>query len=192
MKMKKTLVITAISLILAVSLAGCGCKKTSNNEQGTSGTDNVYTQDVEQNYSQNVDMEKVQGDQTSSDTAEDAYNGKIGNAEVSIGDAKIIDYEGDRVAVISFDFTNTGDQPISFTSVLKVIASQNLSDLPPATVFGVEGVELNSISDLVAKGQTITVQRAYKLRDESAPLTVNVVDFNAAENSAVLEKTFTF
>ncbi len=185
--MKKALIIAAASMILALSVAGCGCK---NNNGGAGGKAN--SQDVEQNYSKNVDMNKVEGNQASSNTEEDVYKGKIGDTEVSIGDAKILDYEGEKVAVVSFSFKNNGDEPVSFTSALQVMASQNDNKLPPAIVSDIEGVDMLSISDLVGKGQTINVQKAYKLRTQDTPFVINVMPFTMDENSVVLEKTFSF
>lgn len=186
--MKKALVIAAASLILVLSVTGCGCK---NNNAGTSGG-NSGAQDVEQNYSKNVDMDKVEGSQASSDTDKDVYKGKIGDTEVSIEDAKILDYENEKVAVVSFTFKNNGDEPVSFTSALEVMATQNDNKLPPAVVSDVEGVDMLSISDLVGKGQTITVQKAFKLRSQDVPFVVDVMPFTTDENSTIVEKTFNF
>ncbi len=185
--MKKTLVITAVSLILALSVTGCGCKKSSSN---TSGSDNAYTQDVEQNYSKNVDMDKVDGQEAASETEESAYKGKVGDSQIVIEDAKIMEYEGDKVAVVSFSYTNKGSDAASFSSLFSVTAYQNMSELPSAVVVA-DGVEILSAEERVEKGKTITVQKVFKLRDDSA-LTVNVTEFNQNEDSTVLAKTFTF
>jgi hypothetical protein len=187
--MKKTLLISAFSLVLALSATGCGCKKTSG---GKSGSGDAYTQDVENNYTQNVDMNKVQGESGSSDTDESESKGKIGNAEVSVDDAKLIDYEGDKVAIVSFTFKNNGEQPASFMGLLKVYASQNDSDLLSAVVSDIDGVNVLSADQYVEKGESITVQRAYKLKDEKTALVIDVTSVVPSENAVIVGKVFTF
>ena len=79
-----------------------------------------------------------------------------------------------------------------FTGKLNVEVYQNDGKLPPAVVSGVEGVELLSMSENVEPGDTITVQKAFKLRDKS-PMTVEVREFVMDENSSDgLVKVFNF
>lgn len=188
--MKKRLTIITAALILVLSAAGCGQKDTdtSNTSQEVQDTQQV---DVSEAYSERVDMDKVDGEQASSESDEEEYKGELGDVEVTIGDAKVIQYEDDDVAVVSFEYTNKGNEDMSFTGALVVSAYQNGSKIPEATVVDVEGVEMLSMVENVPKGDTITVQKAYKLRDSSS-MTVEVLAFDQTKSDAVLTKTFDF
>ncbi|MCC8160501.1 MAG: DUF5067 domain-containing protein [Oscillospiraceae bacterium] len=198
--MKKRLLITAAALMLILSAAGCGqtndADTAAQDNQNTEQTDvsdaytteRVYSEDQE--YSEYVDMDAVVGEEATSESSKDEYEGTLGNAEITISDAKLIQYEDEDVAVVSFKYKNTGDEDMPFTGALKVEALQNNASLPAATVVGVEGVEMLSMVENVSKGDTITVQKAYKLRDRSQ-LTVQVTEFNPTDDS-MLVKTFDF
>lgn len=199
--MKKTFIIITAALILALSAAGCG-QKTNNTAapQSTQAADasGAYENNTaEQNsedvvYSEKVDMDKIEGEAAESDSDKNEYQGELGNVEVTIEDAKLIKYEDEDVAVVSFKYKNNSNQEMPFTSTLDVAAYQNDSKLPPAVVSGVEGVELLSMTENVKKGDTITVQKAFKLRDKS-PMTVEVREFVIDENSSDgLVKVFNF
>ena len=93
--------------------------------------------------------------------------------------------------VVSFEFTNKTDSDQSFSGVYDVVAEQNGSSLAPATVIGVDGVELLTLSQNIAPGETITVQKAYKLDSKSSPLEITVQPFSSDDESFVT-KTFNF
>ena len=198
--MKKSLIVIA-ALILAMSVAGCG-KKTENTNttpQQTAQADasGAYengsaTETLDgQDYSKNVDMAAVEGTEAKSDTKADSYSGEVSNNDISIEEAKLINYDDSDVVVVSFEFTNKTDSDQSFSGVYDVIAEQNGSSLAPATVIGVDGVELLTLSQNIAPGETITVQNAYKLDSKSSPLEITVQPFSSDDESFVT-KTFNF
>ena len=198
--MKKSLIVIA-ALILAMSVAGCG-KKTENTNttpQQTAQADasGAYengsaTETLDgQDYSKNVDMAAVEGTEAKSDTKADSYSGEVSNNDISIEEAKLINYDDSDVVVVSFEFTNKTDSDQSFSGVYDVIAEQNGSSLAPATVIGVDGVELLTLSQNIAPGETITVQKAYKLDSKSSPLEITVQPFSSDDESFVT-KTFNF
>ena len=170
--MKKSLIVIA-ALILAMSVAGCG-KKTENT--------NTTPQQTAQ---------AVEGTEAKSDTKADSYSGEVSNNDISIEEAKLINYDDSDVVVVSFEFTNKTDSDQSFSGVYDVIAEQNGSSLAPATVIGVDGVELLTLSQNIAPGETITVQKAYKLDSKSSPLEITVQPFSSDDESFVT-KTFNF
>ena len=160
--MKKSLIVIA-ALILAMSVAGCG-KKTENTNttpQQTAQADasGAYengsaTETLDgQDYSKNVDMAAVEGTEAKSDTKADSYSGEVSNNDISIEEAKLINYDDSDVVVVSFEFTNKTDSDQSFSGVYDVIAEQNGSSLAPATVIGVDGVELLTLSQNIAPGE---------------------------------------
>ena len=145
--MKKSLIVIA-ALILAMSVAGCGKKaeNTNTTPQQTAQSDasGAYengsaTETLDgQDYSKNVDMAAVEGTEAKSDTKADSYSGEVSNNDISIEDAKLINYNDSDVVVVSFEFTNKTDSDQSFSGVYDVIAEQNGSSLAPATVIGVD------------------------------------------------------
>lgn len=185
--MKKSFIIASAALILALALSGCCSKKITNSR--TSEVPNSVT-DAEENYLKNVDMDKVDGKEATSQTAEDAYMGTVGNSEVVIGDAKVIEYEGENVVIVSFTYRNNASNAASFQSKFDVSATQDESLLPPAVVADVEGVDTLSTSVRIETGDTITVQKAFKLRDTSAAVKVELKEFGKTENVTAIEKVF--
>ena len=198
--MKKSLIVIA-ALILAMSVAGCGKKaeNTNTTPQQTAQADasGAYengsaTETLDgQDYSKNVDMAAVEGTEAKSDTKADSYSGEVSNNDISIEEAKLINYDDSDVVVVSFEFTNKTDSDQSFSGVYDVVAEQNGSSLAPATVIGVDGVDLLTLSQNIAPGETITVQKAYKLDSKSSPLEITVQPFSSDDESFVT-KTFNF
>ena len=131
------------------------------------------------------------GAEATSDTKADSYSGEVSNNDISIEEAKLINYDDSDVVVVSFEFTNKTDSDQSFSGVYDVVAEQNGSSLAPATVIGVDGVELLTLSQNIAPGETITVQKAYKLDSKSSPLEITVQPFSSDDESFVT-KTFNF
>lgn len=191
--MKKNIIISIAALALALSAAGCGQKTEADPAPADSAAQKTQQTDVSEAYSEKVDMDKVQGETAVSDSQADEYEGELAGAEVSIGDAKLISYEGDDVIVVSFDFKNGTDKLQSFTGMFDVAASQDDNFLHSATVFNVEGVELLSMGENVPAGGSIKVQMAYKVKDKSLPVKIEVKEFAQTEKSAdPLIKEFKF
>ncbi len=188
--MKKIIAMIAV-LALALSMAGCGKKDTDTTNNETTQTTQETQVDVSENYSEKVDMEKVEGTDATSETEKDEYKGELGNYEITIGDVKVIEYEGDNVAVVSMEYKNKSSQEMPFTGALVATAFQNGNEIPEATVVGVEGVEMLAMVERVAPGDKITLQKAYKLRDNSA-MTVEVRPFQSEDGEEVLRKEFNF
>lgn len=191
--MKKIILITA-ALIITVSAAGC-----KNNENTSDNTQNNSTDSVQQqldNYgkdaSDNVDMDKIEGTALKEAESEDGIKSgdKIGNYEVSIEDAKIIDYQDSKVVLVSFEFKNNSSQDINFAGAMSVEAEQGESELPPVVVTNVDGFDSTTLAQNVSKGEKIKVQKSYKLLDETTPVTIRVEAFDKANNEGNIEKTF--
>lgn len=185
--MKKNLAIITAALILVLSVSGCGKKAntTGNKPQSTAQTD------VSDAYSQPADMDKVPGDAASSDTAKSEYSGKLGDYEVSIDDAKIVDNNGEEAVVVSFTFKNKSNADVPFSGAMVVSAYQDDSRLTGTVIAGVDGVNMVASAEHVAPGDSITVQQAYTLRDKSLPLEIEVTEFES-QDDVTLVKTFNF
>lgn len=184
--MKKILTITAMTLIFALSLTGC-VKKTDNQGNTAGNTTSAGQTDASGAYE--VDMAKVDGTEAVSNTDKKEYDGKLGEYNVSIGDAKIINVDDTDIVVISFDFKNNSDSETAFTAAMDVEVTQDGGKLAGAVVSNIEGVNLLAMSERIPSGDSIIVQRAYRLRDNSAPVEVSVKEFGTSDDEA-LSKTF--
>ena len=179
-----------MAAIISMSLASCG-NKTNDSADGTQNTEATAaaTQEAEQenttpvpgtsieNASDEVDMNKIDGTSLSDTTPEDSAlsdSAKIGNFDVSIEDAKVIDYEGNKVVIVSFKFKNGNSTPMAFSGIMSVDATQDGSELRSVFVTDVEGVNLNSTIQEVESGKTTTVQKAYLLSDETSDVNIRV------------------
>ena len=191
--------IAAMALIMALSFAGCGNKKnTANNSKSTDTPAEEKTvqqqlDDFGKGASENADMKKVDGKELKEEKIENSAptENTIGSYDISVDDAKIIDYNNSKVILVSFGFKNNSDSEVNFSGVTVVETEQNGSALAPTVVTDVEGFDSTTLAQNVEKGKKITVQRAYKLSDEENPVTVSVraFDSNAQGNESV-SKTF--
>lgn len=204
--MKKKLIILSVLAALVFSAAGCGqtngddvqpTKKAEQTDASGAYEDgsvengsSAGTTGDDVKYSENVDMDAVQGSEAKPQD-NNKYEAEFGDAEVTIGDAKVIDYEGSSVAIVSFEYKNNADEPTPFTGVIVVEAyDESGNRLPQSAVSGVEGVDLLAMSENVPKGDTITVQRAFRLSDASQQFTIDVTAFDTSVSDLRLSKTF--
>lgn len=188
-----------MAAMLTLSMASCGGDKndldntnTASTEASTQAADNATeepaaTLDVD-NAADQVDMEKVEGTKLEDTTSEDSAlsaSGEIGSFEVSIEDAKVIDYEGNKVIAISYKFKNNTSEPRSFDSMMTTDVTQNGSELPPIVVTGVEGLNTNSAMTQVESGDSVTLQKTFILRDETSDVNVVVHKYEEPQGASV-------
>ena len=195
LKLKKGLLIL-IAAALSLSMAACG-KDKENADPGNSGNDAAVTGTADatetptlavEGAAEQVDMGKVDGTELKDTEPEDtalSAKGEIGNFEVAIKDAKVIDYEGQKVIVISYDFTSHNATPTSFTSIMQTEVTQAGNDLRPAVVLGVEGVNTNSSLEQVETDGTVTVQETFILNDETTDVNVTVHKYGETSGTSV-------
>ena len=170
--MKKGLIVIA-ALILAMSVAGCG-KRQKIQIQHLSRLRRqmrrVHTKTAVQQKLLTVRTiqrmsiwRQLKVQRQNQIQKADSYSGEVSNNDISIEEAKLINYDDSDVVVVSFEFTNKTDSDQSFSGVYDIVAEQNGSSLAPATVIGVDGVELLTLSQNIAPGETITVQKRTSL-----------------------------
>ncbi len=179
--MKKILLITA-ALAIAVTAAGCGKKDKKTGDPVT---------DYGVNATENVDMNKISGDElTAAPSNGVKESGAIGKYEVGIDKAKVIDYNDEKVVIVSFDFKNNSSQEANFAGAMTVTIEQDGADLRPVNLNEVEGYDIASVAQMVKKGEKITVQRAYALSDDKTAVNVTVKAFNSESNEGSVAKIF--
>lgn len=185
--MKKTLFLISAMLLSVASLAGC-------NNQGpavTNAPQDISAADFAKDADKNIDMDKVLGTALTASENESA-KGEVGDTKVEITDATMIDYNGENVVVVSFEFTNKTGEEATFSSVEDVTASQDGAKLPPAVVLDVDGIDCNTIAQPVKDGDTITVQKAFYLRNADTEVNVTVTPSNPAVQTGEVSRTFNF
>ena len=180
--MKKILLITA-ALAIALTAAGCGKKDKKTGDPVT---------DYAVNASENVDMNKLSGDELTSVKPADGVkeSGAIGKYEVGIDKAKVIDYNDEKVVIVSFDFKNNSSQDANFAGAMNVTIEQGGAELRSVNLNGVDGYDIASTAQIIEKGKKITVQRAYALSDNETAVDITVKAFDAENNEGSVSKTF--
>ena len=158
MTTKKIIASALAMLMMTAALAGCGEKG------GTSENSDM------------VDINKVDGIVLNSDTDAEDTHVTIGDVEVSIDDAKVIEYDGETVAVVEYTFKNNGDAEANFAGVVRADGYQDDHSLVPTVVVDVDGVDMLSLSQNIGKGQQISVQKAFRLRNEEDILEIEVTE----------------
>lgn len=163
--MKKILAIF-VAAVLSVAMTSCGKKN-------------------------GVDMKKVDGQALESVAGEkDAEaNGTVAGMELTVKEAKLIDYEGRKVAVISIDVKNTNSSAKAYSDLLSEDVTQDGSNLNSVLITEVEGVNLMAKMDKIESGKKETVQVAYAVNDETAPIEIMIYEY-AAPGGEKVTKSF--
>lgn len=189
--MKKSIALM-ISAIMVLAIAGCSNKK--NDTTQTPAADNAPAATQEtigtalENTSKEVDMDKIDGKELNDvDTEND--EAVLGRYEIAVDDAKVIDYNNEKVLIVSFDFENNTSDQIAFDGAMSVKVTQNDTELRGTVVTGVKGVNINSAFEPVKPRKDITLQKAYIIEDETAPVNVAVYKYGE-EGGAAATKTF--
>lgn len=205
--MKKGLLLFLAALTALSMVTACGNKTNSDNKANTSSeaTENVKETDgaTEEKQSEGlsvegaekeVNMNKVEGTKLKDAAPEDSSleaKGEIANCDITIDDTKIIDYtdtitgEQMKVAVVSFKFKNNNSSPNSFDGLISVDATQGGNNMVPVVVVGVEGVNTNSAMSSVETNKSITVQKTYKLNDETTDINITAYKYGESSGNSI-------
>lgn len=192
MKNKLLAVIAAAAVLTS---AGCAAKKDSKTDASTQSaqTQNNSVQDVSENYaagaSDNVDMDKIDG--AGLDDANDENDSAtLEESVVSIEDAKVVETDSGKIVIVSYDFTNKSDNEESFSSLIRSDAYQDGMSISRALINdAIDGFDPNSTAERIKPGKTITVQEAYVLVSDIAPVEIVAEEFHSQSGVRVL-KTF--
>lgn len=162
---QNALVSLATAALLALGLAGCGATVAPSGSGGdTSGS-------------------------TSEEVAPAAPEADSDYGVVIEAAQFATDYEGKKVIVVDFTFTNNSSKPASFLFSLNAQAYQGGIELDNL-VIGVEGIDAALSHADIKPGTTVTVQQPYILRDDS-PVTVEVEELITFDDAMLATKEFT-
>lgn len=212
--MKKILLIFLVA-VLSLSVAACGKKKvdtSKSNHTAATDTDGNYVRmdgetsaivdsdgnaipgTAQMNAGAEVDMSKFDGESL---TAEEAgefdapSSGAIGNFEVSIDDAKILERDGNKALIVSFTFKNNSTSPQSFDGIMSTEVTQDGLSLQPTVITDIDGITALAACENIEKGKTTKLQKIFVIKDTEAPVDVLVYKYGEP-NGTQLAKTFKF
>lgn len=171
--MKKILALTLAAMLAAAALTGCAGGTSENKNQ--------------------IDVSRVNGQTLKSTATAEESHAVLGNAEITIADAKVIEYNGQDVAIVEFNYKNNGPTDAPFTGVVSDTATQDDHTLSPTVIDNVDGVNMLALSENVAPGHQISVQKAYRLRNKTNEIVVEVDQITNGSNAPkYITKTFSF
>ncbi len=213
--MKKKIIAIALMAAMALSMAGCGkttdegsnivdkepntaTTETSSSiatadqaAQGSAKTPEQIQEELDnfaKDADKNVDMGKIDGKKLKGEG--EKTKGDLGGYDVEILDAVLVDNEGSKVLVVEYEFKNNTSQEVNFSSVITANAFQDNITLAPAVTFSAEGYEILTIAQNIGNGDKIKVQKAYVVKDDTQPVSVQVTKHGNFGASDVLVKTF--
>jgi len=131
--------------------------------------------------------------ESGSEQAAASDSGTLGDYDVSIKDYKLVkDYEGNDAIAITYDFTNNGEDAISFEGAVLCTVFQDGVELDIATVY-LDEDEMTYLDDdswkEIQTGKTIEVTTTHLLNDTANDVTVEVEEIISFDDSK-LTKTF--
>lgn len=166
--MKKGIAIL-LAATLAVSLFGCGGgNSSSSNVSASKGTSGATTSQAES---------KTASKAESKTSAQDS--GKLGDYTATIESARLSkDYEGKKIILVKYKFTNNSDKSISFASALIGKAFQDGVQLEDAMVDSSKDTKYNADNYMkeIKKGASIEVECPYKLSSEKSKVEIDLTE----------------
>lgn len=184
-----------IGIILTFSLALMitACGKADKPSQGGASLDdkgNEIAGTTIDGAGKEVDMDKVEGVELESidpNNEKVKDEGRIGNMQVSIEDAKVMTQDDTKILVVSFGFKNLNTSDVAFDNLISVDVTQKGVSLMPTVIMGVEGINVLSGVELMPKGKETTVQKTFVLSDEGTPVDVTVYKYGEAGGTTLMK-----
>ena len=185
--MKKFLA-TVLALMMALSMTGCGEKNDIiDSPAHVDENGNVIAGTAIEGAGEEVDLDKVEGDKLTAVESDARSKAKLRDYDVSIEDAKIFEFEGQKKLAVTFTFKNKSKTPVAFDNVMVVEAVQDGTTLVGGkVVMGVPGINILSGVEMIEKGTKTTVQKTFDIFNEEA-VTVTVHEYSG---DTAITKTF--
>lgn len=178
--MRKKIFAFFAALILLLSLGACSSDDAVDSKQPTDppaqNTDSEPSQEPSPATSTPAPVEKLEEAGTLGDYAVEIHGFELAK-----------DYSGNPAIIISYTFTNNGENATSGMVALSDIAYQNGVELDTAIISG-NDIGSNNMKD-VKTGVSIELQAAFLLSSETAPVEYEVSEF-ASFSDEKLGKTF--
>lgn len=185
--------IIGIILTFSLALMITACGKADKPSQGGASLDdkgNEIAGTTIDGAGKEVDMDKVEGVELESidpNNEKVKDEGRIGNMQVSIEDAKVMTQDDTKILVVSFGFKNLNTSDVAFDNLISVDVTQKGVSLMPTVIMGVEGINVLSGVELMPKGKETTVQKTFVLSDEETPVDVTVYKYGEAGGTTLMK-----
>lgn len=154
-KKKKKLIIIGVIIAVIIVIAVAASGSESNDDTNTSSNENTTVS--------SVNAEKKETDENT-----------IGDFKCVVKGAKLTkDWEGKDAVLITYEFTNNSDNPISFDGALDDKLYQDGIELESAILSNDEEAKLIDAVDL-KPGITKEVKKAYSLRNKKSEIEVEI------------------
>lgn len=154
-KKKKKLIILGVIIAVIIVIAVAASGSESNDDTNTSSNENTTVS--------SVNAEKKETDENT-----------IGDFKCVVKGAKLTkDWEGKDAVLITYEFTNNSDSPISFDGALDDKLYQDGIELESAILSNDEEAKLIDAVDL-KPGITKEVKKAYSLRNKESEIEVEI------------------
>ncbi|WP_294777537.1 DUF5067 domain-containing protein [uncultured Eubacterium sp.] len=154
-KKKKKLIILGVIIAVIIVIAVAASGSESNDDTNTSSNENTTVS--------SVNAEKKETDENT-----------IGDFKCIVKGAKLTkDWEGKDAVLITYEFTNNSDSPISFDGALDDKLYQDGIELESAILSNDEEAKLIDAVDL-KPGITKEVKKAYSLRNKKSEIEVEI------------------
>lgn len=116
--------------------------------------------------------------------------GDIGAHHVTIKEHRIVqDADGRDAIIITYIVKNNDNAAMNFATVLQDKAYQGEEELMDAVLKDIENFDAESITKSIEKGASHEVHRAFRLKDATTPVQIEVKQLGSTSGKAV-EKTF--
>ena len=179
--MKKKVVALMLSATLTLSLAACG-------DTGTTTESKAPSEPPVQNTQNEPSLDPQPATPVPAPIEALEESGALGDFGVDIHEFELVeDYNGNPAIIISYSFTNNGEDTTSGMVALSDIAYQNGVQLDTAIITG-RDIGSNNMKD-IKTGASIELQAAFLLSSNTAPVEFEVSEF-ASFSDKKLGKTF--
>lgn len=154
--MMKKYITAAVILAALITLSGCG-KTTSESSNVPEVSSNIPSEPK----TEDAPESKPEGaDNSNEESKSEDINIKIASWNLST------DYMGNEVLVVEYEWTNTGEDTISFMTAFTTSVYQNGIECETAILC--EDVDSDALLNSIKPGVTYNVKKAYVLQDKTA------------------------
>lgn len=197
-------IVAFLIICLAFLLPSCGAILPEENNGGSSQETMASSTSFQPGVSSNTSSQEMQSASEKETSQEASWQGqssqppisgeqetgRIGDYEVTIRSARLSkDYRQKDVLIVTYDFTNHGEDGMSFLIAINAKAYQNGHELSMATVTGDKEYRIQDMMKDVEPGETQKVQRAFLLKDITSPVEVQVSEL-ISMNQDKFSRTF--
>ncbi|MEI5990725.1 hypothetical protein A5881_002230 [Enterococcus termitis] len=118
-------------------------------------------------------------------------SGKIGDYEVTIyDDYEVLEYFDDsNIIVVTYDFTNNSKENNTFSSTISDKVFQSGIRIHSALLtYFLDAKKFKGDITEIQPGATITLRKAYKIRDTTSPVTIEIEGYESSDTTKITKE----